>query len=348
MGAVQFAGTYQSIISVENLLEAWKEFLRGKSNRQDVLRFELNLMANVLSLHRDLIDRTYRHSAYHAFHISDPKPRIIHKARVLDRLLHHALYRSLYPFFDTTFISDSYSCRFGKGMHKAINQFRAFVYRASHNHTCTAWVLKCDVKKFFASVDQDILTDIIKKYIPDPDICWLLGQVISSFSSTERGKGLPLGNLTSQLLVNVYMNTFDQFIKYKLRAKYYIRYADDLVVLSDDKSWLVDILPSIKIFLSEHLQLQLHLDKVSIGTVAAGVDFLGWVHFPDHRVLRTVARRRMLKNLVEKQGRNETVQSYLGLLQLGNTRKLIRQVHEFSAKDSESKVKDAWSYQKPA
>ena len=148
---MQFGHTYEDIIFVENLLAAWKEFVRGKRKKRDVQEFQHALMDNVLALHRDLALGTYRHGGYHAFKISDPKPRDIHKASVRDRLLHHALYRMLYPFFDRTFIADSYSCRKGKGTHRAMNHFRSFAYNVSRNHTRTCWVLKCDVRKFFAS-----------------------------------------------------------------------------------------------------------------------------------------------------------------------------------------------------
>lgn len=328
MGKIKFINNYHYIISVDNLLEAWKEFLRGKRSRKDVQEFELNLMANIFSLHRDLANKTYQHSSYHAFNISDPKPRNIHKASVRDRLLHHAIYRVLYPFFDRTFIADSYSCRLNKGTHKALNRFRAYYYQASCNHTRTVWVLKCDIKKFFASIDQNILIEIIKEYIPDQDIQWLISQIVSSFYSTKKGKGLPLGNLTSQLLVNVYMNKFDQFVKHQFKAKYYIRYADDFVFLSRDKIWLKNTLPEINNFLCNKLQLNLHPDKVFIKTVASGVDFLGWVHFPDHRVLRTVAKRRMFRTIKFKEGSNDTIQSYLGMLSHGNGKILTAQIKD--------------------
>ncbi len=321
----QFAHTYDNIISVENLLEAWREFLNGKRKRADVQIFERHLMDNILSLHRDLTNRTYKHSHYEAFSISDPKPRSIHKASVRDRLLHHALYRMLYPFFDRVFIADSCSCRLGKGTHKAMDRFHAFAYKVSRYHKRTVWVLKCDVRKFFASVDQGVLTEIIKEYIPDQDILWLLERVVSSFYSTREGVGLPLGNLTSQLLVNIYMNEFDQYMKHTLKAKYYIRYADDFVILSHDKTWLEEILPKISNFLQQQLKLQLHPDKVSITTLASGVDFLGWAHFPDHRVLRTTTKRRMLKR-VSQNPKPESVNSYLGLLKHGNTRKIKKEV----------------------
>jgi len=316
----QFAHSYNDIISVENLLAAWQEFLKGKRQKKDVQEFQSRLMDNILELHADLRDKTYRHGGYTHFRISDPKPRDIHKASVCDRLLHHALYRRLYPFFDGTFIADSYSCRLRKGIHRAMNRFRAFGYKASKNHTETLWILKGDIRKFFPSIDHEILCLILKSRITDPDILWLLGEVIGSFYSTAVGKGLPLGNLTSQLLVNVYMNEFDQFVKHRLKVKYYIRYADDFVLLSRDKASLEHSLRYIAVFLRDQLKLKLHPDKVSIQTLASGIDFLGFVHFPYHRVLRTTTKRRMLKRLesASEAGR----QSYLGLLRHGNARGL--------------------------
>lgn len=316
---------YRYIISLKNLLEAWQEFSKGKRFCKDVQEFQLDLMGNIFSLHNDLADMTYQHSAYQAFKINDPKPRHIHKASVRDRLLHHALYRVLYPFFDKTFIADSYSCRLGKGTHKAMNRFRALAYRVSKNHTQTCWVLKCDIKKFFASIDQATLIIIINRYIPDKNIVWLISKIVFSFQSIAKGKGLPLGNLTSQLFANVYLNQLDQFIKHQLKARYYIRYADDFVILSKDKKWLEKIIYPINDYLWNNLRLQLHPGKVSIKTIASGLDFLGWVHFPDHRVLRTATKRRMARRLRTKLN-NETVQSYLGLLCHGNAKKLERKI----------------------
>ncbi len=134
---MQFIHTYEDIISVENLLAAWQEFIIGKRNRMDVQEFELGLMENIFALHRELATRTYVHSQYEAFNISDPKPRNIHKAKVRDRLLHHAIYRILYPFFDRRFIADSYSCRKNRGAHKAIAKFRSYAYIVSKNHKKT-------------------------------------------------------------------------------------------------------------------------------------------------------------------------------------------------------------------
>lgn len=316
--------SFEDIISVENLLAAWTEFLAGKREKKDVQEFQHALMDNIIKLHQDLAGGTYEHSLYYAFKISDPKPRDIHKASVRDRLLHHAIYRILYPFFDRTWIADSYSCRNNKGTHKAMLRFKEFANKVSKNNTRTCWILKCDIQKFFASIDQKILLEIIRLRIGDPRIVSLISKIVMSFYSTGPGKGLPLGNLTSQLLVNVYMNEFDQFAKHRLKARHYIRYADDFVVLSEDKAWLESLIPRMAEFLGDTLSLSLHPRKVSIETLASGVDFLGWVHFFDHRVLRTSSKRRMIRNLAAERSENR-LQSYCGLLSHGNAKKLSAQ-----------------------
>ncbi|MEK7565015.1 MAG: reverse transcriptase domain-containing protein, partial [Patescibacteria group bacterium] len=201
----QLIHKFEDIVSLDNLLLAWQEFIKGKRKRKDVQEFRFRLMDNIFSLHSDLANFVYRHGSYQAFNISDPKPRNIHKATVRDRLLHHAIYRIPYPFFDKTFIADSFSCRKDKGTHKALNRFCSFVYKVSQNNTKTCWVLKCDIKKFFASINHNVLLSILESYIPDKNIIWLLNEVVSSFE-TKQNIGLPLGNLTSQLLVNIYMN----------------------------------------------------------------------------------------------------------------------------------------------
>lgn len=318
---IRFVHSYEDIISVENLLLAWREFLPGKRHRPDVQEFQYRLMDNLLELHDELASGTYTHGSYHAFKIADPKPRDIHKATVRDRLLHHALYRKLYPFFECTWISDSYSCRDNKGTHRAMNRFRSYAAMESRNHTRTVWVLKCDIRKFFASIDHSVLLGILRLYIIDVRVLGLLENVVDSFYSSQVGIGLPLGNLTSQLLVNIYMNELDQYMKHSLKARKYVRYADDFVILSSNKAWLLEILPKIADFLNNRLRLEMHPDKVYIQTYASGVDFLGWVHFIDHRIPRTSTVRRMIRNLSENR-REQSVLSYRGMLSHGNARGL--------------------------
>lgn len=315
---VKLGHIFEEVISVGNLVLAWKAFEKGKKNKVDVLKFSERLMDNILALHYDLASRMYTHGGYKAFKISDPKPRDIHKASVRDRLLHHAIYRMIYPYFDKKFIRDSYSCRNGKGTHKATSRFKQHCNKVSKNNTRTCWVLKCDIRKFFANIDHRILMDILEKHIEDKDILWLLRGVVVSFNTKGKtDKGLPLGNLTSQLLVNIYMNEFDQYMKHVLKAKWYIRYADDFVMVSCNKKELEQSLSKISHILKEKLELELHPGKVSIKTLSSGIDFLGWVHFPTHSVLRTSTKRRMIKRIKECP-EDKTICSYLGMLEHGN------------------------------
>lgn len=307
---------YEDIINVKNILEAWQEFLCGKRNKPDVQEFSFSLMDNIFNLHYDLVNYTYKYGTYQQFKINDPKPRIIYKASVRDRLIHHAVYRKLYPFFDKKFISDSYSCRNERGTHKALNQFKKYVGIVSKNNTKQCWILKCDIKKFFANINHDILMSILKEHITDKKIIWLLKEIITSFNK-DMGIGLPLGNLTSQLFANIYMNKLDQLIKHNIKARYYIRYSDDFVFLSQDKQQLKNIIPQIKQFLDSNLGLGIHQNKTSIKTIYSGQDFLGWINFEDHRILRTYTKRRMLKRIKQNPAL-ETLNSYLGLLSHGN------------------------------
>jgi retron-type reverse transcriptase len=305
----------------------WERFLRGKRNKKDVIIFQSKLSDNIVDLYNCLQTRTYTHGEYTAFNISDPKPRNIHKATVRDRLLHHLIYKELYMYFDDRFIYDSYSCRKEKGTHRALDRFRCFARKVSKNNTRTCYILKGDIKKFFASIDHEILKSILERHIEDKEILWLLNQVIDSFHtftsptlSRSDGKGLPLGNLTSQLLVNIYMHEFDMFIKQEIRVRYYIRYADDFAIFSDHKEYLEELLSKMEKFLGEKLKLKLHENKVYIKTYSSGVDFLGWVHFPYHRQIRTTTKRKIIKKL-KGYPKPQTISSYRGLLNHGDTYK---------------------------
>lgn len=309
---------------MENLLGAWEEFVVDKRKKADVQAFARHLIDNILQLHWELANDTYRHGGYKSFHVFDPKPRHIHKASVRDRLLHHTVHRVLYPFFDTKFAPNSYSCRVGKGTQAALDEFDRMTRQVSHNVKRTCWVLKGDIRKFFDNIDHAVLLSILSDSIPNTRILSLLQNIISSFHG-ESGRGLPLGNLTSQLFVNIYTNEFDQFVKHKLKVKHYIRYADDFVLLSADREELVTLIAHLRDFLHERLRLTLNSNKTYIKTIASGVDFLGWVHFPHHRVLRTTTKKRMFRRLREHPTK-ATFHSYRGLLTHGNAHTLSQQV----------------------
>jgi len=320
-----FIRKYRDIITIENLLATWSRFIRGKRKKRDVRNFELQLGDNLVLLYKELLEKTYKHDAYSSFNISDPKPRNIHKALVRDRVVHHLIYKELYWYFHERFIFDSYSCRKYKGTHKALNRFKLFAGKVSRNHTRSCYVLKCDIRKFFAHIDQEIMMKVLDRHIQDEGIKWLTRHVLKSFHTTTQGIGLPLGNLTSQLLVNIYMHEFDMYMKQELRVRYYIRYADDFVILSRNKQCLENLLQKIKFFLGNKLHLSLHPDKVFIQTYDSGVDFLGWTHFSHHRTIRTRTKRKILKTL-KGYPRPETVNSYRGLLSHGDTYKVRKPV----------------------
>lgn len=287
---------------------ACREFKKGKSKQLDIQAFEFNLEDNVFQLHRELKTKTYQHSDYTSFYITDPKLRHIHKACVKDRVLHQAIFRVLYPIFDKNFIFDSYSCRFNKGTHRAVTRLETFARKLSHNHTQNIFALKCDIKRFFDSVDRKILLEFIRKRIKDSCAMGLLEQIIGSFQK-DKNRGIPLGNVTSQLFANIYLNELDQFIKHQLKVKYYIRYCDDFVILEKNKEYLFKLFDKINGFLIEQLKLYLHPGKIMIRKYRQGIDFLGYVARPHHRILRTKTKKRLMRRISYK-----NLSSYLGVL----------------------------------
>lgn len=251
--------------------------------------------------------------------------RHIYKACVKDRVAHQAIFRILYPIFDKNFIYDSFSCRVNKGTHRAVNRLKKFCNKLSKNNSQNLFVLKCDIKKFFDSVDQKTLTEIIKKKVCDGDFIWLIKKIIKSYER-EENKGIPLGNVTSQLFANIYLNELDQFVKHELRVKYYIRYCDDFVILGEDKSDLFLTAHKVNEFLDNNLSLSLHSDKIIIRKYRQGIDFLGYVVLPYHRVLRTRTKRRIFRKI--NKNNNQSVQSYLGILKHCNSHEVKKKLLE--------------------
>ncbi len=315
-----FNNIFKKISSLEGLFSAWNEFKYGKQRKKDVMEFEYKLEENIFQLHQKLKEKIYRHGPYKGFWIQDPKPRHIHKALVKDRIVHHALFSVLNSIFEPTFIYDSYSCRKNKGTHKGINKLRNILRKVSKNNHQDCFVLKCDVKKFFASIDHEILVSIITKKIKDGDAIWLIKEIVESFSP-----GLPIGNLTSQIFANIYLNELDQFIKNELRIPFYLRYTDDFVIVENSKEQLNYWLSEIRRFLLENLRLELHPKKVILCKYHQGMDFLGYVQFPNHRVLRQKTKRRIL-NRVNLGISKKSLQSYLGVLSHANSYELSEKI----------------------
>lgn len=330
------------IISIDSLFQAWEEFKKDKKKREDVLTFERNLEDNLFLLYKDLRNKRYKHSGYESFFVRDPKIRHIHKAKVRDRIVHHLISKKLEVIFDKTFYFHSYSCRKSKGTHKAVKVFAQLARKASCNNTSPLYILKCDIRKFFDNVDHQILTNLLKKKIDNPDLLLLLDEIIGSFASDytidpKIPKGMPIGNLTSQIFANIYMDPLDKYIKHTVKAEYYIRYADDFVIMNKDPDYLKQLIPQIAEFLKTNLSFSLHPNKVSIENYYLGTDFLGYVIFPHFIIPKTRTKRRMFKKIYKKvqelksgktteESLNQTVQSYLGYISHGNTFKLTQDV----------------------
>jgi len=307
---------FEKIISLGNLFDAWMEFKKEKANKKDVTEFEINLEDHIFKLRDDLKSGIYKHGGYLSFFVNDPKRRHIHKASVRDRLLHHAIHRIIEPEWNKTFIFDSWSSRRGKGTHGAIKRLKKLGCKLSQNHTKTLWVLKLDIRKFFVSVDHKILLEIIKKRILNARLLLLLQEIIESFSN-----GLPLGNLTSQLFSNIYLDKLDQFVKHELKIVGYVRYADDFILIHPDKFLLISYLEKVRTFLWERLHLDIHSKKIILKTYASGIDYLGYICFPYYRILRTKTKRRVFARVNEN-----NLTSYRGLLKHCRSRKLNLQL----------------------
>lgn len=271
------------------------------------MAYERQLEDNLYVLRDELRSGNYRHGAYCPFTINDPKRRSISKATVKDRVVHQALVNIIEPYFERRFIHDSYSCRIDKGTHAAVRRLQIFLRRISENNTRTVYALKCDVRKFFASVDHNILFSLLGSRITDKRTVNLLKNIIDSFGVSAE-KGIPLGNLTSQLFANIYLNELDRYIKMHLREKFYLRYCDDFIILDSDCSRLKCLIGNIDAFLKQRLSLMLHPNKVSIRSWSQGIDFLGYVSLPYCTVVRTKTAHRVLLRVTKN-----NLTSYIGV-----------------------------------
>ncbi len=315
----------ESIHNYEKLFKAWKKFSTGKHNRSDVLRTGFSIEQFLYSLYYDICNKTYIHDQYEQFIICDPKQRSIHKSTVRDRIVHQYIVSEIEISAEQMFIYDSYACRKNKGVHAGVKRLEYFVRSSTQNNTQQIWYLKCDIKKFFDTIDHEILLQQLEK-ITHPEIYSLFEIIVNSFRVVEN-KGLPLGNVTSQMCANVYMNCFDHFIKHTKQMRYYIRYADDFLVLHRDREFLEQLLIEIKLFLKTELKLDIHPHKITLKKVSQGIDFLGYIVFPKYTKIRVSTEKRIQKHM-RKSGRLETLNSYRGFIKHGNSHRLQRKLEK--------------------
>ena len=299
---------FPAIVSFENLYQAFKKAAKGKRGQPNVAAFEFDLEANLFRLQEELQAKTYRHSAYDSFYIRDPKHRLISAALFRDRVVHHALVRVIEPIFERSFIEDSYANRAGKGTHLALDRCQAFARRYR-------FVLQCDLRQYFPSIDHALLRRILARKLADRDVLWLVDRILESGAgvlsgeydmvyfpgddlfAAQRPRALPIGNLTSQFWANCYLNPLDHFVKRELHCKGYLRYVDDFLLFADDTRPLWAWKRAIRDHLAG-LRLALHERRSTVYPVGNGIPFLGFRVYPTHRRLKRangVAFARRLK-----------------------------------------------------
>jgi retron-type reverse transcriptase len=337
----RFNNLFSKVTAFDNLLLASKKAQKGKKNVDSVARFHFSLENNLFKLQRELRSKSYRPGKYQTFYIFDPKKRMISAAPYRDRVVHHALCNIVEPIFEKVFIYDTYANRKGKGTHKAIERYQRYAQKFPY-------VLKCDIRKFFPSLDHKMLKEEIRRKIKCKDTLWLIDLIIDHsnlqeehlvwfsgdtlFTPMERRKGLPIGNLTSQFWGNVYLNRFDHFIKEELRVPGYIRYVDDFVLFGKNKEQLSQWKNDLTQYL-EQLRLIPHPNKTQIHKTKDGIPFLGFQVFPHYRYVKKqkVKRyRRYLKRNLELKAKGELgpdklehqLNAWLGHIRFGQSQRL--------------------------
>ncbi len=339
---------YPQIYSFENLFRASQNAQKGKKQQPNVAQFNLRLEAELFQLQNELREKTYQPGEYRSFLLTEPKERMVSAAPYRDRVVHHALCNITAPIFERTFIYDTYANRKGKGMHAAIERFQHYARRYPY-------VLKCDIRKFFPSIDHLLLKQELRWKIVCPATIWLIDTIIDNsnlqephlvyfpgddlFTPQQRKRGLPIGNLTSQWWGNIYLNRFDHFVKETVKAPGYIRYVDDFVLFASEKRELHAFRKELENYLA-NLRLVLHPNKTQIYQVKAGVPFLGFKVFPQYRIVLKQSTRRYKRFLRKKLKHREAgklspealeagLNSWLGHIRFGNHQRLEKNIFRY-------------------
>jgi retron-type reverse transcriptase len=307
---------FEKIVDLENLQVADAIARKGKKNQYGIQVHDRNRDINILALRESLLNKTYHTSPYTTFKVYEPKEREVFRLPYYpDRITHHAIMNVLEEIFVRSFTADTYSCIKGRGIHLAIRNLK----RTLNDHAGTTYCLKLDIKKFYPSVDHDILKSLLRRKFKDQDLLWLLDEIIDS------APGLPIGNYLSQYFANFYLTYFDHWLKEVKKVKNYFRYADDLVILSCDKQYLHSLLTDIKSYLDEHLKLQVKGNHQVFPVAARGIDFLGYVVFHTHIRLRKNIKQNMARKF-KKNPNRQCVASYMGWVKHCNGKHLVKKL----------------------
>ena len=285
---------------MDNLALAYDKARKGKSRQYGVRLFERDLEKNLIELRYELVSQTYRTSEYSVFTIHDPKEREIFRLPFRDRIVHHAIMNVLEPIWTSIFITHSYSCIKGRGIHGALRHLK----RDLKDCESTAYCLKLDIRKFYPSIEHNILKAIIRKKIKDNKLIGLLDGIIDS------APGVPIGNYLSQFFANLYLSYFDNWMKEEKRVKYYYRYADDIVILASDKSYLHELFVQMKGYLSEKLNLEIKGNYQIFPVENRGIDFVGYVFFHSHIKMRKSIKVRLCRKAAKLNKQKLTTSEY--------------------------------------
>lgn len=282
----RYGNLWDKVITEENIRLSYEQAKLGKGRKHNIRKFNKNLDENLKRIREMLVKKTFHTAEYSTKTVFEPKKRTIY---ILpfdpDRIIQHAIMNVIIPIWESLFIEESYACREGKGMHKGSLKTMEYV---RENKYC----LKCDISKFYPSINHEILKNIIRRKIKDKDILWLINDIINSYPGETN---TPIGNFTSQWFGNLYMNEIDQYAKHELRIKCYLRYCDDFCFFHNDKKVLNEVAIKIRQFAQEKLKLK--LSKCDLFPVSRGVDFLGYRHFPEYILLRKSTAKRAKRKI---------------------------------------------------
>ena len=325
-------------------MKAYHKARKCKRYRPDVLEFEANREDNLFHAIEVLKDGTYQPGEYRVFKVWEPKERIIMALPFFDRVIQHMIVNFIEPIFEKRFLFHSYACRKGKGVHEASKTLSKWLYELEVVQGKKIYAIKGDIHHYFQSVSHDILKAEIRRYISDKALLKILDRIIDHNGIFPPGVGIPVRNLTSQLFANVYLNKLDQFVKHELKVKYYVRYMDDFIILSEDPAELRRLLAIIEEFLRRELQLELN-PKTTILAAKNGINFVGYIHYKDHKKIRKDARRRLTKLLkafetgeVEVEYFDRSIESRFGHMEHADAYNYIRETKKTIEESKERKA----------